>query len=458
MAQFNLLDGYAFRVVARYGLFADLPILKTGEIGYSTDNKVFFVGNDTPNPDRIMTTNSTIGFNFSVVPWVKFNEIQMVDGGKVDGVDVSTLMTGPGFIVHLGNGLFQNRSIISGDASLTVINSTGNDGNVDIRIGRDVLTEVYHTDSFTGKGQLAAPLTLVQATTAILGGVIKATFPEVRLGTDNIKYITPAALKDCLGYYLNLNGYLRYVSTTNSFTGKGTPTEPLTLVQATESLLGGVFKATQLEVDAGENDTKYITPLKLKNRLVLIEEVLSGIGTRMTVFSDPGTHTFTAPVTGWYWVDVYGGGGWGIGQLQSSMSIFASGGGGEYRGGRVYLIAGQNVPVVVGAGGTWGVWPVVGTGGTSSFGTYITAKGGYRGDYSSLASPGGGGTGGSGGDIAINGGDGSGVVTDDGSVSLVGGGTGGPFGSPGGTWPGGGHSGTPSGYGNGYPGGVIVRY
>lgn len=109
-------------------------------------------------------------------------------------------------------------------------------------------------------------------------------------------------------------------------------------------------------------------------------------------FTAHGTFNFTAPVTGWYYIDLVGAGGGGGGTISSTL---ASGGGGG-SGGRsnrwLFLLAGTIVTVQVGQGGAGG--PAAnpssaGNGGTTSFGAYLQATGGGGGENSSASCAGG---------------------------------------------------------------------
>ena len=138
----NLIDGYVYKIVARLGLAADVPTLQDGEIGWDRDVKTFRVGDDTASPTRIMTTKSTGIFDFSSVTYARFSRIDMVPGGTVDGVDVSTLNQANGFLVRTGAGVFNNRKVISGDGSVSIVNGDGLSGDLDIRVSEPTIEEL----------------------------------------------------------------------------------------------------------------------------------------------------------------------------------------------------------------------------------------------------------------------------------------------------------------------------
>lgn len=117
-----------YKVGARLGNFAQVPALVIGEIGYAVDNKVFFVGDDTSTPPKIMTDKSAYSFEYPNVPYVKFNIIELFENGKIDGVTPSYLNQDNGFITRTSDNQFANRYIDS-DEYFVILNSDGVDGN-----------------------------------------------------------------------------------------------------------------------------------------------------------------------------------------------------------------------------------------------------------------------------------------------------------------------------------------
>jgi len=111
--------GYSFHVVARYGLSTQVPVLKLGEMGYDTDTKVGRFGDDTSTPPRVMTDKSSAPFDFSSVPSVKFNQIEIEENGTVDGVDISSMITATGFLFHAQAGQFANVRFVSSNQSIS---------------------------------------------------------------------------------------------------------------------------------------------------------------------------------------------------------------------------------------------------------------------------------------------------------------------------------------------------
>lgn len=121
-----------------------------------------------------------------------------------------------------------------------------------------------------------------------------------------------------------------------------------------------------------------------------------------------GTYTFTAQITGWHLVEVWGGGGGGGGgNGNASGTGFrgAGGAGGGYSFAMVWLTKGQTVTVTVGQAGAAGTngspSTAGGNGGTSSFGAFCSATGGAGGQAISVGSVNGG-TGGVGSGGALN--------------------------------------------------------
>ena len=109
----------------------------------------------------------------------------------------------------------------------------------------------------------------------------------------------------------------------------------------------------------------------------MYQSSLAGRG--LEVYDTPGVYIFTAPRTGYYNVEVVGGGG-----LYASTSwppFQIGGGGGGYAKKLLFLTAGEAVTVTVGAAALNGLnpnysptWDAAGA--ASSFGAYVTAPGG----------------------------------------------------------------------------------
>lgn len=97
------------------------------------------------------------------------------------------------------------------------------------------------------------------------------------------------------------------------------------------------------------------------------------------VFTASGT--FVAPQAGKYIVIIQGGGGSG-GYADSSIQLGQGGGGGFISHGIITLTDAENVVVTIGSGGASKTSAMIGdTGGTTSFGAYLTANGGEGGAY-----------------------------------------------------------------------------
>lgn len=130
----NLIEGYIYRIIAAQGLAAEVPALILGEIGYDTDTKTLRVGDATTIPPRIMTDKSTGEFNFESVTKIRVSSLDVVSGGKVDGVDISTMNVSNGFVMRHGNGLLHNRIFVSGNGTISIVNADGVSGDPDLRV------------------------------------------------------------------------------------------------------------------------------------------------------------------------------------------------------------------------------------------------------------------------------------------------------------------------------------
>lgn len=133
------------------------------------------------------------------------------------------------------------------------------------------------------------------------------------------------------------------------------------------------------------------TPDRTNNaQLLAAIRVLGGSGGQQP-FSASGTFTVPTGVTAAD-VELWGGGG-GAGANVAGTATYSFGGGGAgagYSRKRVSgLTAGQAIPVTVGAGGTGGVsgGAAATAGGTSSFGSYVSATGGGPGGPSTGSAP-----------------------------------------------------------------------
>jgi hypothetical protein len=176
--------------------------------------------------------------------------------------------------------------------------------------------------------------------------------------------------------------------TANNLSGTNTGDE----VAASESTAGVVELATTAEAEAGTNNTKAMTPLR-------VAQATLGRLVSVQVFTTSGTWTKPSGVTS-VLVKVVGGGGGG-GGVGTTAGEMASGGGGAggYSIEFIDVSGTSSETVTVGAGGAGGVGAANGsTGGTSSFGAYCSATGGSGGTTpgASAGVPGSGGAGGSG--------------------------------------------------------------
>ncbi len=128
-----------FKVVARLGIAAAVPTLERGEFGWDVDTKVMRVGDDTNAPTKIATNKSTGSITYLQGFTVKYGTVEMFDGGKVDGVDISTMNQSDGFAVRIANGVMANRQIEVDNDYLKVTNGDGKIGNPILTLSDEVI-------------------------------------------------------------------------------------------------------------------------------------------------------------------------------------------------------------------------------------------------------------------------------------------------------------------------------
>ncbi|CUJ51273.1 glycine-rich domain-containing protein [Achromobacter xylosoxidans] len=162
-----------------------------------------------------------------------------------------------------------------------------------------------------------------------------------------------------------------------------------TLPLASTSVVGIVELATTAETTTGADTTRAVTPGALAAQFPIRGH---------QIYNTAGSHTWNVPsgVTR-VRVTVIGGGGGGGGAFSPSGAGASGGGGGggAYGVKLVDLTGVATVPVTVGAGGSGGISNTTNptSGGSSSFGTYVSASGGFPGGNGS-SGPANGGAGG----------------------------------------------------------------
>ena len=168
------MAGEKFKVVARLGNAAAIPTLINGEIGYDVDTKTFRVGDDTSTPTKLATNKSTGLIEYLSTLTVKFGDIQLHTGKKIDGVDPSTMNQENGVVARIADGVFANRQVIGDPDYISVTNPDGVAGNITISLSENVIDliggptssavrftygETFPTDENARPGQLHYLLT-----------------------------------------------------------------------------------------------------------------------------------------------------------------------------------------------------------------------------------------------------------------------------------------------------------
>ncbi len=240
--------------------------------------------------------------------------------------------------------------------------------------------------------------------------------------------------------------------------------DPMAGVAPTD-LNGAWFNALQEELaNIVEADGTALNPADRTQVLTAIRK-RGGVASTITVYAAPGTYTYVVPA-GVYRlkVRVWSGGGGGAGSTASANGG-GGGGGGGYAEKVIVVTPGDQITIVVGAGGTGGA-PGANNGapgGTSSVGAFVSVTGGTAGSATlGTSAPGGDPTG---ADFGVIGGwgfpasastAGNGGSAPGGGAAVPGGGTGLAGLSPGGGGTGGGANATAAGFA-GAPGTVIIE-
>lgn len=299
-------EGYPYKIIARYGVSTDIPTLERGEIGWDIDTLTFRVGDDTSQPTKIPTTKSIGAYTFANADFV-FKNVDVTAGGKIGGCKISTMNLSNGFVVRKANGEFQNVEFMSGDGTINIVNPTGVNGNVDIRLspalaallnGGGFLTSITHDGTLSGLGTSGSPLAVIQSTESQKGAIRIATLVEASAGIVDDAALTPETLAN-----LDANGataiYLASIIQNNisvisssSFSGNGRSSSPLDINAATTSLKGGIMLASQTHVNEGTDANRAVTPATLKN-LVQGSATALALATALGVVSGGVVHDST---------------------------------------------------------------------------------------------------------------------------------------------------------------------
>ena len=177
------------------------------------------------------------------------------------------------------------------------------DNRPDVPTSRTIST----TAPLAGGGALTGNLTLtVGAASATATGVVElATTAESTAQVDTVRAVTPAGLADRV-----LTS--RTITTSAPLSGGGdlTANRTLSITSATEALIGAVELATQAETDAGTDDARAVTPLKLAasiaaKTLTKAQSINTLTGTahaivltdagKLVILSNASTTTLTVP-------------------------------------------------------------------------------------------------------------------------------------------------------------------
>ena len=129
-----------FKLVFRMGMSAQVPVLLAGEPGIDMDTRMIRMGNDTPVPAKIPSTDSLGSVEYKQNLTVKFGNITQYEGSTIDGVDISTLGANPGILVKGSSpGEFVHREIENGDSYFRIENGDGVQGNPKIFASENLL-------------------------------------------------------------------------------------------------------------------------------------------------------------------------------------------------------------------------------------------------------------------------------------------------------------------------------
>lgn len=273
-----LVDGYAYKVVARFGLANQLPALEMGELGWDMDTHVFRVGDDTAQVAAIPTTKSSGSFDFTTVTSFTMPTIHMAPNATVDGVDISKLNAANGILVRRADNLYGNIQVVSSNGSLQITNPDGVAGNIDIQISQSILdqlnqggflTLVSHTSVLTGDGTALDPLDVRLSTTTLTGVTRYATDAEAGAGAVQTAALTPynllhlAVNSNVAAYITSLVEENIVINSDDTINGNGSNSSPLSVVQSSQTQRGATRYATNAEFNAASNTVSALTPANL---------------------------------------------------------------------------------------------------------------------------------------------------------------------------------------------------
>ena len=385
-------------------------------------------------------------------------------------------------LVDLNNQSVQARNEAQA-AAATAINAAGNAADAVVGQLETYLNQAQEAAGSAGTDAARSEDAAERAEAAlgqiVEGGVPRASDEEVKAGTVSNKYVAPDSLKKHYpqrGEIIDLHDYNEESNLVNA---NSYFDEPVLLLithptsgnfPVTERPVFFKVEPDQNHINITQHAWSATSDLYMRNGTVnrtdpenpvatwgewrtvvtVPESSGGGFNTRRVIAA---SGTFTAPVTGWYEVMCIGGGNaGGVGTLNYSTA--GGGGAGEVVEDFIYLEKGQTISVTIGSG----------NGGTTSFGTKLTARGGGIGGNGSTSQAGIAGTGypaGESGRVASTGINTCGPNGGDNGTPYGGGGGGGSSsntantgGRPGGN----GTAASGTARGNGGPGAVILKF
>ena len=130
----------------------------------------------------------------------------------------------------------------------------GTTSGIALQVGDTIIYDTTGTTPFVVQANVDA------STTTVAGLIMLATQAEVDTGTNSTKAVVPSTLQS------KLNTFLTNITASNAETLAGSITNKF-VTPASNLYDYQQRKATQTEVNAGTDDTKYVTPLTLQTKI-----------------------------------------------------------------------------------------------------------------------------------------------------------------------------------------------